>query len=140
MNVDAFLKMFTSCARGQADIEGVALVGSHARGTATKDSDVDLMILSSNYRGYFGDKEWLSLFGVVQNCETEMWGCVETLRVTYETGREIEYNFCAPSWADIPIDAGTQCVVSAGMKILFDPALKLEALQQVVPTERAVTN
>jgi hypothetical protein len=140
MDVAGFLEVFTPWAREQTDIDAVALVGSYARGTATKDSDVDLMILSSSITQYFASKEWLSQFGAVRHSETETWGKVETLRVFYETGCEIEYNFAAPSWADIPVDPGTKPVVDGGMKILFDRNQRLHALQQAVVAERASTN
>ncbi len=140
MSVDAFLEMFTAWARRQPDIEGVALVGSYAVGIATKDSDVDLVILSSTRLRYFANQQWLSLFGEVRTAQTEKWGHLQALRVIYETGREIEYGFTAPSWADVPPDPGTKQVVSAGMRILLDPKLKLDVLQQAVFAERRATN
>lgn len=140
MNVDAFLDMFISWARQQPDVDAVALVGSYARGAATKDSDVDLVILSSTHLRYFADQQWLSLFGEVRTAQTEDWGNVQALRVTYETGCEIEYGFAAPSWAGVPLDPGTKQVVNAGMKILFDPKGKLDALHRAVLAQRAKAN
>jgi len=32
-------------------VEKVFLFGSHARGTATEDSDIDIAIISSNFKG-----------------------------------------------------------------------------------------
>lgn len=128
MNLDRFLENFTSWAVGQPNIEGVALVGSHAREEANENSDVDLMILTTNAQRYLDNKEWLTLFGEIERSQYEKWGTVETLRAFYRTGAEIEYNFAAPSWAAVPVDSGTNDVVSNGMKILFDPKRKFEML------------
>src|ERR1043165_3016811 len=138
VNVDVFLEEFTSWARAQSDIEGVALVGSHARGTATENSDVDLMILVTNVKRYLANLEWLSIFGEIERSQNETWGPVETVRAFYRTGLEIEYGFASPSWADVPIDAGTRRVVTEGMKILFDPRQKFHTLLKTLGAERAV--
>jgi len=129
-----------SWATAQADIEGVALVGSYARGTATENSDVDLMILTSERARYLENQDWLSLFGEIERCRNETWGAVRTIRATYKTGPEIEYNFSAPSWAAIPVDAGTRRVVNDGMKILFDPIGILDALRNAVFAEGSAIN
>ena len=78
------------------------------------------------------NQDWLSLVGEVEQSRNEKWGCVETVRATYKSGFEIEYNFSAPAWAEFPIDSGTQRVVNEGMKILFDPKGKLDALQRAL--------
>ena len=140
MNIATYLEAFISWATAQPDIEGVALVGSYARGTATKDSDVDLMILSTERTRYLDNQEWLSLFGEVERSRDETWGSVETVRATYKTGVEIEYNFSAPSWAGIPIDSGTRQVVNNGLEILFDPKGKFDALQKALLAESAELN
>jgi hypothetical protein len=140
MNIAIYLEAFISWATVQPDIEGVALVGSYARGTGTKDSDVDLMILSTERSRYLENKEWLSLFGEVERSRDEKWGCVETVRATYKTGVEIEYNFSAPSWAGIPVDSGTRQVVNDGMEILFDPKGIFADLQNALFAESSAIN
>ena len=132
MDVDSFLQMFIAWVGKQQGIEGLALVGSRARDAATEQSDVDLIILTSERDEYFQSADWLSQFGEVQRCERETWGAVETIRATYANGLEVEYNFASPSWTDIPLDPGTRRVVSKGFRILFDPKGKLEALKRRV--------
>ena len=110
------------------NIEGVALVGSHASVKASETSDVDLIIVSSERDQYLRTHSWLSLFGKVESLRNETWGDVETLRATYTDGLEVEYNFAAPSWADVPVDHGTLRVVKEGFRILLDPRGKLRAL------------
>ena len=131
---------FISWATAQADIEGIALVGSYARGTATENSDVDLIILTSKRARYLENHDWLSLFGEIERSSNETWGDVKTIRATYKTGLEIEYNFSTPSWAAVPIDAGTRRVLNDGMKILYDPTGILDALRNVVFAEGSALN
>ena len=128
MTVDLFLETLVAWARGRADIEGIALVGSYARNTASITSDVDLIFLTGERSQYLQDHEWVSQFGKIERIQAESWGDVETLRATYTDGLEVEYNFAEPSWADVPVDPGTRRVVKEGFRILLDPGGKLEAL------------
>jgi len=140
MNIAPYMEAFISWATAQADIEGVALVGSYARGTATENSDVDLMILTSERARYLENQDWLSLFGEIEQSRNETWGYVETIRATYTTGLEIEYNFAAPSWAAVPVDAGTRQVVNEGLKVLFDPKGIFDVLQSALFAESSAIN
>ena len=132
MSLSAHLEKFVSWASEQPAITAVALVGSCARGTATDDSDIDLIILSSTCAPYLENHAWLSLFGDVQRSINEQWGRVETVRAMYKTGIEIEYNFAHPSWAAVPIDPGTRRVVEGGFRILYDPQNQFDALQKTL--------
>jgi predicted nucleotidyltransferase len=132
VELPSFLEEFGDWVRGQPDIEGAALVGSYARNTATEESDVDLIILTREVDKYFQNHEWLSRFGEIEETEEESWGKVKSLRAFYRGKLEIEYSFSTPDWAGIPIDAGTYRVVSAGMKIIFDPQHRLKALANEV--------
>jgi hypothetical protein len=72
------------------------------------------------------------MLGDVDEFKAEDWGKVTTLRAFYQGGLEVEYNFSAPDWADVPVDAGTRRVVSDGMRILFDLQGILKRLQEAV--------
>ena len=130
MNVSAFLEAFNSWASAQTDVKAFALVGSHARDAATEDSDVDLLILSTDIAKYINDRSWLSQFGEASECRVEDWGKVTSLRTFYQDRLEVEYGFSTPDWAKRPMDAGSLRVVSDGMKILFDPQNILSTVQQ----------
>lgn len=132
MKVTSFLEAFGCWARAQPDIEGAALVGSHARNTATEESDVDLMILTTGIASYFENRSWISQFGDVGECKVENWGLVKSLRAFYKDGTEVEYNFSTPDWAGVPVDTGTYHVVADGMKIIYDPQCVLKTLQEIV--------
>jgi predicted nucleotidyltransferase len=130
--VAAFLAEFASWARARADVRALALVGSQARGAARADSDIDLIILTTDVDSYFRERSWPALFGAVATARAEDWGRVAALRVFYADGLEVEYNFAAPDWADVPADAGTRRVVADGVRILADPHGLLERLQRAV--------
>ena len=134
MNLD-FLDEVKAWAAAQPDVVGVALVGSHARGAATPESDVDVMILTTNVGRHFQSEAWASLFGQVESAAVEHWGVVRTLRCFYEGGLELEFNFASPGWADVPVASGTRRVVSDGMQILLDPRGILESVQREVRSE-----
>ena len=120
-SVSEFLEAFTLWAGSKADIVAVALVGSFARGEATLESDVDVMILTHSMGKYLLDSSWASLFGEVVDAQEESWGRVTSLRVFYKGGREVEYGFTTPAWAGLPMDQGTLRVVRDGIKALYDP-------------------
>src|ERR1043166_3350575 len=108
MNTESFLKLFIEWVTHQQAVEALALVGSHARGTASETSDVDLMILTSERAQYLLNPVWVPLFGDVERVQKETWGAVETIRATYTNGLEVEYNFASSAWADVPVDPGTR--------------------------------
>jgi predicted nucleotidyltransferase len=118
--VELFLKNFTRWAYAQADIQAAALVGSHARGSATETSDVDLVILARDPKHYLDNQDWIARFGDVLQTQIEDYGRLISIRVWYADGREIEYGLTDRSWAASPLDAGTRRVIEDGMHILFE--------------------
>jgi len=132
MIVPALLEAFVRWARSQPDIEAVALVGSHARGTATESSDVDLVILTPDVERYLRERSWVSLFGKVAECLEEDYGMVTSVRTFYESGLEVEYGFTVPDWAHPPVDEATLNVVRDGMKILHDPQEIVARMQREI--------
>jgi predicted nucleotidyltransferase len=115
-----FLNAFVAWASAQRDIEGVALVGSYARGAARDDSDIDLIVLTDQFPKYLEDLQWTELFGLVEKAQTEDYGNLTSIRVWYQNGREVEYGFTTPDWAAVPLDAGTEEVMRGGMIVLFE--------------------
>src|SRR5437016_13887520 len=88
-----FLAKVTQWGSTQHDISALALVGSYARKTATADSDVDLIILATDWRKYLTDDKWIELFGEVEGKQVENYGNVTSFRVWYKDGFEVEYGF-----------------------------------------------
>ncbi len=120
MEVQNFLAGIKTWGEKQPDIQGVVLVGSHARGTARPDSDVDLVILTVKPERYINSCAFAEKFGPFSEWQKEDWGAVTSMRVWYQDGLEVEYGITLPSWAALPLDPGTLQVVSDGMRIIFD--------------------
>lgn len=131
-SVAAFLNSVVDWAQHQPVISGAALVGSHARGEARPDSDIDLVLLCADLQGFLSDASWLERFGDVESCQTEDWGMVTSLRAQYRNGLEVEFGMTTPEWAGLPIDPGTQSVVLNGLRILMDRDGTLSRLQDAV--------
>ena len=133
MDIDQFLIELREWAARQEEITGVLLVGSHARGQAREDSDVDVVLLARAPERYLRDRTWVGRFGAVARMEEEDWGRVTSLRVWYAGGMEVEFSWTDPGWAALPPDLGTRRVVSDGARILFDREGALAALLAAVP-------
>jgi len=118
--VERFLVQFGRWASEQSRIQGVALVGSHARGTATERSDVDLVVLADQPGLYLRDRAWTQAFGAVIHEQVENYGNVTSLRVHYEDQLEVEFGLTDETWAAVPLDPDTRGVLSGGMKVLFE--------------------
>jgi predicted nucleotidyltransferase len=58
-DIEPILQVVLAWAIAQSKIRAVALVGSHARGTARPDSDIDLMLLTTDPHGFRTDTAWV---------------------------------------------------------------------------------
>ena len=114
-----FIGEFTRWASAREDVSGVILVGSHARGEAAPDSDIDLVVLTSMPEFYLSCTSWTSIFGDIHSCSVEDWGEVQSVRVFYRSGLEVEAGITLPSWLGPPIPATTLRVLQRGMQLLF---------------------
>jgi predicted nucleotidyltransferase len=115
-----FVDTFVSWASSQQDIEGIALVGSYARGTARGDSDIDFVILTGEPEKYLESTLWAERFGKFEKQQVEDYGMLTSLRIWHLGGFEVEYGFTTPAWAAFPLDAGTREVINSGMIVLFE--------------------
>lgn len=115
--VVGFLDRFTQWAIAQQQIQAAALVGSYARGTATADSDVDLVILAHHPEQLLLERTWVRMFGDPVVDTLEDYGLLKSVRVRYDNGLEVEFGVADVQW---PLDAGSQQVMRDGMRILFD--------------------
>jgi predicted nucleotidyltransferase len=114
------------------DIRAVALVGSYARGDARADSDIDLVLMCSERSRYLSDTGWLSTFGEVATQSFEDWGMVQSIRVVYRNGPEVEFGVTGLDWAAFPVDEGTAAVLRHGCSVLLDRDGRVEAVLRVV--------
>ena len=129
MQLSVFLAEVAAWAESRADVLGLAIVGSHARGSAHPDSDVDLLVLCVNANVLASNNDWVRAFGDTSAIAVEQYGIVQAVRVFYVEGLEIEFGLSPLVWADVPLDPGTMRVASDGMRILYDPEHRLEAVR-----------
>jgi predicted nucleotidyltransferase len=120
LTADELVQAVTSWAEKHVDIVSVALVGSHARGNARADSDVDLVIQCASPERYLGNLTWISEFGVPRDVSVEDYGLVQSVRVFYADGPEVEYGITSPEWVTLPLDEGTITVLRDGVLVLLD--------------------
>lgn len=127
--VDEVLRRATRWAAAQADVVGLALVGSWARGAARPDSDVDLVVLTTDQGRYLEREDWIRELGADRLVATRSWGPLTERRVALASGLEVEVGVAPPSWASVdPVDEGTRQVIRDGARVLHDPAGVLAAL------------
>jgi predicted nucleotidyltransferase len=134
--IDCIVQIILAWAQTEAKVRAVALVGSHARGTARADSDLDLVVLSNAPEFFRADASWLDAieWNDVGTCpvkwQDEDYGVLWSRRLWLEQVRfEVETGFAGPSWAEVnPLDPGTQRVVADGCRILYDPDQSLARL------------
>ncbi len=132
MDLERFEKQLASWCSHEDGIVAAAVIGSHARGEAQPDSDIDVIILTSAPGHLLRDCSWLSSFGRVSTPIPEDWGAITSLRTHYQTGPEIEFGIGSPSWAHLPPDSGTRRVVTGGIRITYDPSQILRELVDCV--------
>jgi predicted nucleotidyltransferase len=120
----------TSWSLGRRDIRALVLVGSHARGVAGPESDIDLVILSEQPTRLVTDSAWTRTFGTVIREAREDWGRLISLRVWYVGGPEVEFGITDVQWAHRD-DETTLAVLRGGARVLFDRDGLLEFLQRI---------
>lgn len=135
MSAESFIDSVRRWAEVRNDILALAVVGSHARGDARADSDIDLVLICSDPTRYLADPSWASAFGTVTDLVTEDWGLVQSVRVFYQDGPEVEFGIAGTAWTEIPPDPGTAAVVRDGCSNLLDRDGRLGRLQAVVGEE-----
>lgn len=115
-------------AAGRPDVVGLLLVGSYARGAARPDSDVDLVLLTTEETAYV-NRAWPRDLDFDTPLRVRSWGVLTEYRFVTESGLEAEINIGPPHWAEVhPVDPGTRRVVRDGARILYDPQNLLAAL------------
>lgn len=123
-----FLDALKTWAAERPDILAVAVVGSHARGMARPDSDIDIIAIVDDPAQYLNESAWLERLGDIRSISDGDWGLVQSRRVQYADGTEAEFGITVRSWAGTdPVDPGTKDVVSDGMRILYDRETLLQA-------------
>ena len=124
-----FLNELKKYARNTSHIESIIIVGSYARGTNKENSDLDIVIITSNKSGMIANQDFTQDFGKVYKQQTEYYGACTSIRVWYKDGKEVEFGIVEPSWISMPLDTGTYKVLSDGYKIIIDKKRYFEDLK-----------
>ena len=133
MSLEALLGQVSRWAAQRSDVLGVALVGSYARGNPHQGSDVDLVMVVENVDRYLSDDGWLRSFGRVESIDEEDYGLVQSRRVRYAGGLEVEWGLTDRKWlCTKPLDEPTAKVIAEGMRILRDPHGSVGKLHEAV--------
>ncbi len=120
--VERLLEDVAAWAASRQDVEAVALVGSYARGQARETSDVDLVILTPAFADLAADTTWFRRLRPGSDLvRSATWGPLLERRLRLGSGLVVELGLVAPSWAGLPLDAGTRRVLSDGHRVLVDP-------------------
>lgn len=123
----------------RGDVHALAIVGSHARGTATGHSDIDVVILATNPAVFRTQGTWLRQIpwplGMTPCSEgrDREYGALWSRHLFLRDGTPLELSFGSAEWARTdPVDPGTRNVVQGGCQVVWDPAGLLAALQAAV--------
>jgi predicted nucleotidyltransferase len=126
--IETIVERVTRCAADRRDVVGLLIVGSCARNAARPDSDIDLVLLTTDQARY-SDGTWANELALGRPTRTRSWGAIIERRFVTASGLEVEINIGSPNWAAAhPIDPGTRRVVTDGARPLHDPTGALASL------------
>ena len=127
MNADELIEKVASWSKRDDRVIASGVCGSHARGEARPDSDIDFCILTSDPSSLLEDRSWIHGFGADAHMPgpTEDYNLVQSIRVFYGA-TEAEFGVTDQAWAQLPIDPETADVMNNGLRILYDPEGRLE--------------
>lgn len=127
MDADELITKVASWAEHDDRVIAAAVCGSYARGEARPDSDIDFCIVCSDPNSLLEGRSWLYVFGSDARVAgpVEDYGLVQSIRAFYGA-TEAEFGVTAEAWIELPIDRETASVINDGLRILYDPAGRLE--------------
>ena len=127
MNANELIAKVTIWSESDDRVLAAGLCGSHARGEARPDSDIDFCILTADPGALLEDRSWIYSLGAEARVTgaVEDYNLVQSIRVLYDA-TEAEFGITNQAWAELPIDRETAGVVNNGLRILYDPERLLE--------------
>ena len=127
VDADELMEKVADWAQRDDRVIAAGVCGSHARGDARTDSDIDFCIVSADPGSLLEDRSWLTVFGSDARVAgpVEDYNLVQSIRVFYGA-TEAEFGVADQAWVDPPIDRETAGVINDGLRILYDPEGRLE--------------
>jgi uncharacterized protein len=122
--VEQLLARARDWAARRPDVVAVALVGSWAYGRARMDSDVDLVVLTTDKPAYVRDGSWGAELGGASIIRTRDWGPLYTEhRFVLPSGLEVEFGVAPPAWASADPPDPSICAHTrvGGLVVVHDP-------------------
>ena len=90
-------------------------MGSWACGHPGMDSDVDLVVLTTDKPAYMREESWVAELGGTRIIRTQDWGALYTeRRFVLPSGLEVEFGVAPPAWAALDPSIGV-------LRALHDP-------------------
>ncbi|HEX4991868.1 MAG TPA: nucleotidyltransferase domain-containing protein [Rubrobacteraceae bacterium] len=115
IEVEQFLARVCAWSLQRPDVVAVALVGSWACGHPGMDSDVDLVVLTTDKPAYMREESWVAELGGTRIIRTQDWGPLYTeRRFVLPSGLEVEFGVAPPAWAALDPSIGV-------LRALHDP-------------------
>lgn len=127
VDVDELIEKVVSWSQCDGRVMAAGVCGSHARGEARPDSDIDFCILTPNPGALLEDRSWIYDFSANARVPgpIEDYKLVQSIRVFYGA-TEAEFGVTNQAWVELPIDSETAAVINDGLRILYDPEGRLE--------------
>lgn len=120
LTIDNLISKLRNYSAENEHVESVLIVGSYARGTNSENSDIDVVIITTEKEKMTENQSFTEKFGEVLKRQTEYYGACTSIRVWYSDGKEVEFGIVAPPWISQPLDEGTRRVLSDGFRIIAD--------------------
>ena len=133
---EEIIEKTTKWAVSEGLIEAAIIVGSYARGTRKPDSDIDLILITSNKQHYINNTSVFSFLGEIDCATIEQYGECTSVRVWYQAGFEVEYGMVSQKWIEVPLDIGTKEVLGNGYRVLLDKTDLLTHITSMIPEYR----
>ncbi len=126
MNPHELIDRVADWSRRDDRVIAAGVCGSHARGEARPDSDIDFCILTADPRALLDDASWIFEIGANARVadDVEDYNLVRSVRTWYGP-TEVEFGITGEAWVQLPIDAETAGVINDGLQILYDPEERL---------------
>ena len=113
-------------------IDAAAMAGVYRRPATRPEVDLEILVLTDAWTEFTDQLGWLDkLFPIAREVSFETWDAVHSVRFKL-ADVTIELNFCALSWAEVPVAPHTANMAAGGLTIMKDAQGRLQSLLTAV--------